>query len=195
MRSLDQSTNFIAYFDYSLNTTICGDSDKTICPGPNNQTCCDNHQGITEINYYNQDAIPTNSTNPAALSSYYAAGDYISTSSSSSSTSPSSASPSSASPSSKASHSANPSSSPASGLSGGSKAGIGIGVALGAVSVAAALLYLFYRHKQNSRGQHGQGDGHRELEHMLSDVKQSGRTDLDSVHMSDTSQRPYEMPS
>lgn len=169
MHPLDQSANFIAYFDYSLNTTICDDSDKTICPGPNNQSCCDNHQGITEINYYNQDAIPTNTTNLAALSSYYAAGDYSSTFSSSSS---SSTSPSSASPSLKASPSAKPSSSPASGLSGGSKAGIGIGVALGAVAVAAALLYLFYRHKQNIRAQHGQGHGHRELEHMLSDVKQ-----------------------
>lgn len=171
MHPLDQSANFIAYFDYSLNTTICDDNDKTICPSPNNQSCCDNHQGITEINYYNQDAIPTNTTNLAALSSYYAAGDYSSTFSSSSSSS-SSTSPSSASPSSKASPSAKPSSSPASGLSGGSKAGVGIGVALGAVAVAAALLYLFYRHKQNIRAQHGQGHGHRELEHMLSDVKQ-----------------------
>ena len=192
MRPIDQSANSFAYFDYSLNTTICVGSDRTLCPGPNNQTCCDNHQGITEINYYNQDALPTVTTDLAALSSYYAAGDYTSTSSSSSS---SSTSPSSASPSLKASNSANPSSSPASGLSGGSKAGIGVGVALGAVAVAAALLYLFYRHKQNIRTQHRQGDGPRELDYMLSDVKQSGRTDMDGVLIRDTPQSPYEMPS
>ena len=48
-------------FDYKLNTTIC--DDGTICPhnffSSSNSTCCDNHQGIQEINYSNNAFLPT----------------------------------------------------------------------------------------------------------------------------------------
>lgn len=48
-------------FDYKLNTTIC--DDGTVCPrndfAASNDTCCDQHQGITEINYHNEAVIPS----------------------------------------------------------------------------------------------------------------------------------------
>lgn len=49
------------HFDYKLNTTIC--PDATVCPQnffstADNTTCCDNHQGKTEINYHNDAVIP-----------------------------------------------------------------------------------------------------------------------------------------
>ena len=60
------TTNF-DHFNYTLNTTEC--SDGTICPFPNNQTCCFNHDGIEEVDYDNLDVVPTAAT---ALNTYYA---------------------------------------------------------------------------------------------------------------------------
>ena len=65
------------YFNYTLNTTRC--ADNTLCPYANNQTCCDKGQGIVEIDYHNNEAMPSGSSDLlAALSTYYEAGVYLS---------------------------------------------------------------------------------------------------------------------
>ncbi|KAL8954581.1 MAG: hypothetical protein Q9193_007188, partial [Seirophora villosa] len=135
----NQTTKGYDDFDYKLNTTIC--DDGTVCPHNNfaasNDTCCDQHQGITEISYHNDAVIPLAATD---MSDYYSsAGFTIPTdgvyrapySTASTATSPSvpAAAAASTSPASlPTSSGAQP---PSPGLSSGAKAGIGIGVALG----------------------------------------------------------------
>ncbi|CAL8574647.1 hypothetical protein XPA_000602 [Xanthoria parietina] len=161
-----------ANFDYNKNTTRCRDtSPQTLCPvnyffnnpdnatsvNTSNDTCCDNSQGIIEINYRNIAPLPEAS---ADLSSYYARAGYtiptdgiykpaITSSTSTSSTSATAAtgtttsaatSPSALSPSDPA---------PSPGLSTGAKAGIGIGAAAGILAVAGALIFLFIRRRKN----------------------------------------------
>ena len=48
-------------------------SDGTICPFPKNQTCSDKHQGITEINYHNDNPLPSHEAN---LAIHYSAAGY-----------------------------------------------------------------------------------------------------------------------
>ena len=54
-------------FDFSSNTTICGDG--TICPNPGNQTCCANHQGVTLIQYRHSDIFSRQITDSATYHS------------------------------------------------------------------------------------------------------------------------------
>lgn len=143
-------------FNYTLNTTIC--SDGTICPFPNNQTCCNNGQGIHEINFHNDNILP----NAAAdLSTYYAAGvytDFLSTQTSSLQSTSFTAISTTATTSSvmatpthtaaSASPTASTSISPS--LSTGTKAGIGVGTAIGACIIGALLYLLFLRKGKRS---------------------------------------------
>lgn len=70
---LDKSTAALNFdhFKYSLNTTSC--PDNTICPGPQNQSCCDAKKGKKEIDFGNNAIIPTAMKD---LSSYYKAAGY-----------------------------------------------------------------------------------------------------------------------
>lgn len=70
---LDKSTasrNF-DHFNSKLNTTEC--PDKTVCPGPQNQSCCNAKKGKKEINFGNNAIIPTAMKD---LISYYNAAGY-----------------------------------------------------------------------------------------------------------------------
>lgn len=70
---LDKSTAAVNFdhFKYSLNTTSC--PDKTICPGPKNQSCCDAKKGRKEIDFGNTAEIPKELKD---LRSYYEAAGY-----------------------------------------------------------------------------------------------------------------------
>lgn len=141
-------------FDYSKNTTIC--DDLTICPGPNNKTCCDSQGGKSEINFHNIATIPSAII---SLSTYYSQGGYAFTCdefiSSLATTTPVS-SPSSPSPTSISI--ANSLSTPIattaatggiSGPSAGAKGGIATGVIVG-VAIIASLGFLLYKQRQKT---------------------------------------------
>lgn len=70
---LDKSTAALNFdhFKFSLNTTSC--PDNTICPGPQNQSCCDAKKGKKEIDFDNNAIIPKEMKD---LSSYYEAAGY-----------------------------------------------------------------------------------------------------------------------
>lgn len=90
---LDKSTAALNFdhFKYSLNTTSC--PDNTICPGPQNQSCCDAQKGKKEVDFDNNAMIPKDMKD---LTSYYQAAGYtIPSRAAESSTSESSASGSS----------------------------------------------------------------------------------------------------
>ncbi|KAL8698534.1 MAG: hypothetical protein Q9201_006518 [Fulgogasparrea decipioides] len=156
----NQTTNY-DHFNYTLNTTIC--SDATVCPNnffsTNNETCCDNHQGKTEVNYHNNAKIPDAA---ADLADYYASAGYTvptngvyktatyptltattrltATSATSATTTPT-ATGSPASPSTT--------SMPSPGLGSGAKAGIGIGAAIGALAITGIAVFLWMRRRRN----------------------------------------------
>ncbi|KAM0803702.1 hypothetical protein BDR22DRAFT_960777 [Usnea florida] len=162
-------------FDYTLNTTKC--DTGTFCPQANNETCCFNHQGITEIIYhYNSSPLPTDA---ASLSAFYAANDYqvatvtsrladtplttvVSLSNGGFKTEimapPSTSTPALVSPTNPAAASSTPSNKlttdqdpPPSGLKSSAKAGIGVGVAVGGVSLAGIMLYILMRRQRRQR--------------------------------------------
>ncbi|KAL8674293.1 MAG: hypothetical protein Q9168_001286 [Polycauliona sp. 1 TL-2023] len=153
------------FFDYGQNTTRCTNTNpQTLCPNNNfaksNNTCCNDHEGIEEINYLNNKPLPTAK---ADLSSYYADagltiptdGVYKAVGATSTSGSPSSAA-TGAITAAPAQKSATPppsdQSDTSSGLSTGAKAGIGIGVALGVLALAgAAIFFFFFMRKRKSR--------------------------------------------
>ena len=58
-------------FSFTLDTTDCGDG--TYCPNADNQTCCDDQQGVEEIDYRGNQPLPTMA---ALLSSYYSSNNY-----------------------------------------------------------------------------------------------------------------------
>ena len=159
------------HFSYANNVTIC--DDGTVCPNPNNQTCCTKHQGRTELNYQNPARLPESVT---GLASYYSQAGYtipgssatasvklhaaqsssVPTSATQSSTS-SSSTPTQPSAAATSSHtSAKQTLSPApssSGLSTGAKAGIGVGVAVAAMICAtAAFIFWIRRRKTTDNG-------------------------------------------
>ncbi|KAL8637251.1 MAG: hypothetical protein Q9228_005460 [Teloschistes exilis] len=156
------------HFDYKLNTTIC--SDATVCPKndfslSDNSTCCDNHQGKTEINYHNNAVIPKASTD---LSEYYASAGYTiptngvyKTATSSTLTATTRSSPTSAAGAITTPTSAStptPSPTPASsGLSSGAKAGIGVGAAVAVIALIAIATFLWLRRKRHLRKAHTAG--------------------------------------
>ncbi|KAI4219087.1 MAG: hypothetical protein L6R36_007726 [Xanthoria steineri] len=158
------------YFDYEQNTTRCKDtSPQTLCPNnfysASNNTCCDKSQGIVEINYHNEEAMPKTS---ADLSSYYALAGYtvptdgiyqtvITSSTSTSSTSATTATGTTTSATTGPSAVYSPDPTPSPDLSNGAKAGIGVGAAAGILAVAGALIFLFMRRRKslkNSQQQH-----------------------------------------
>ncbi|KAI4193996.1 MAG: hypothetical protein LQ348_002719 [Seirophora lacunosa] len=143
-------------FDYKLNTTIC--DDGTVCPHNNfaasNDTCCDQHQGITEINYHNDAVIPHVA---AYMSDYYSSAGYTiptdgvykaPSSTASTATNPSvpATAAASTSPASLPTSSGAPPPSP--GLSSGAKAGIGIGVALGVFLLVGLAAFFWMRRRK-----------------------------------------------
>lgn len=162
------------HFSYANNVTIC--DDGTLCPNPNNETCCKKHQGRTELNYHNRARLPESVT---GLASYYAQAGYtipgasatpsvelhaarsspVPTSAAHSSSPPSStgsgnASSTPASPAAKQSLNPLPSSS---GLSAGAKAGMGVGIGVAAM-ICATVAFIFYlrrRKHQKSEALHG----------------------------------------
>ncbi|KAL8924730.1 MAG: hypothetical protein Q9172_002548 [Xanthocarpia lactea] len=152
-------------FDYDLNVTRCTDT-RTLCPNNNfstsNETCCERNQGITEINYQNNEPLPAAK---ADLSSYYAlAGLTIptdgvyrtatATTSTSATTTSSSTSSSPTTTITSGPTSAGPDPTPtpsSSGLSTGAKAGIGAGAAAGVLIVAAAAIFLWMRRRRTLR--------------------------------------------
>ncbi|CAL8578007.1 hypothetical protein XPA_003809 [Xanthoria parietina] len=151
-----------AKFDYDRNITRCTNTNpQTLCPNNrfsrSNNTCCEENEGITEINYQNNEPLPTAK---ADLSSYYALAGYTiptdgvykkasatSTSSSSTATADSATTSAAAGPSAAPS----PESDPSSGLSTGAKAGIGIGVAAAVLILAGAGVFLWMRRRKTVR--------------------------------------------
>ncbi|KAL8858386.1 MAG: hypothetical protein Q9178_005067 [Gyalolechia marmorata] len=148
-------------FDYDLNVTRCTDT-RTLCPNNNfsasNETCCERNQGITEINYQNNEPLPAAK---ADLSSYYAlAGLTIptdgvyktATATTSTFTAATSSSPSTSPTTTVArpntSTDPSPPPTPSSGLSTGAKAGIGAGAAVGVLIIAAAAIFLWIRRRR-----------------------------------------------
>ncbi|KAI4256819.1 MAG: hypothetical protein L6R42_006010 [Xanthoria sp. 1 TBL-2021] len=152
----------LAEFDYDLNVTRCTNTNpQTLCPNnrfsKSNNTCCENNEGITEINYQNNERLPTAK---AGLSSYYALAGYTiptdgvyktataaSTSSSSTATADSTTTSAAAGPSAVSS----PEPAPSSGLSTGAKAGIGVGIAAAVLILAAAGIFLWMRRRRTVR--------------------------------------------
>lgn len=153
---LGNVTDNFDHFNYQLNVTIC--SDSTICPNPRNQSCCDQGQGRTEINYHNNAVMPSVF---ADLSSYYALAGFtipVSTSSSTRSTSLAAQTPSSpvivtVVTTSLSSTSLPPPEPSSSGLSPGAKTGIGVGIGVGAaiLGVLLLILYMLYRRRNTQR--------------------------------------------
>ncbi|KAL9611351.1 MAG: hypothetical protein Q9167_004000 [Letrouitia subvulpina] len=164
------------HFDYGLNTTIC--SDATVCPKNDyatfdNTTCCENNEGKVEINFHNNEPLPTAA---ADLEDYYARagktiptdGHYVTAGSTAAVTETTrSAAPSLAPATSTTSLPLSiittPTSTPSpntssSGLSGGAKAGIAIGAVGGAVAVGTALFFivLYGRRKRAKNKRSGQ---------------------------------------
>ncbi|KAL8718650.1 MAG: hypothetical protein Q9181_008174, partial [Wetmoreana brouardii] len=151
-------------FSYALNTTICGDA--TVCPKnffstSENKTCCDKHQGKTEIDYHNPARIPNDYTD---LPEYYAAGGYTMTTgrehstgnasirsaaATSADTISSLAKPSFVTVTAPASvvSSVTPSLSPR--LSVDAKAGIGAGASVGALAIISFAVTLWIRHRRH----------------------------------------------
>ena len=153
------------HFSYANNVTIC--DDGTVCPNPNNETCCTKHKGRTETNYHNQARLPESVT---GLASYYAQAGYtipgasttplVEVHAAQSSSVPSSATQSSTSSlsssvvkttqqsasvttSTAAEQTLISSVSTSSGLSAGAKAGIGVGVGVAAM-ICATIAFVFY---------------------------------------------------
>ncbi|KAL2041785.1 hypothetical protein N7G274_005569 [Stereocaulon virgatum] len=194
------------HFSYARNTTQC--NDGTICPFPNNQTCCDNKQGITEITYHNLRALPSSPRNlAAALSTYYEGGAYSTvgppTSASSTTLSlsvTSAVSSTSTSPESITSSPPPPASSSSSGLGVGSKAAIGVGGAVAIGTLGATLVYLLRRHRQGSsfRKRHEMPAGATVVDYktvaQALPPMQIRRSELDSAYMSGTPENRQELP-
>lgn len=168
---LDKSTAALNFdhFKYSLNTTSC--PDNTICPGPQNQSCCDAQKGKKEIDFDNNAIIPKEMKD---LSSYYKAAGYTipsraaesSTSGSSRSGSTAQRTPSSLllsstqdidpsiSTSTSVSRPSSISSDQASGGSGlsiSAKAIVGAAASIAALSLLVSCLYLIHRHRLKYR--------------------------------------------
>ncbi|CAO1602566.1 hypothetical protein XANCAGTX0491_006174 [Xanthoria calcicola] len=122
-----------AEFDYDLNVTRCTNPNpQTLCPNNrfsrSNNTCCEENEGITEINYQNNEPLPT------------AKADLSSTANSA--TTSAAAGPSAA---------PSPESDPSSGLGTGAKAGIGVGVAAAVLILAGAGVFLWMRRRKTVR--------------------------------------------
>lgn len=165
------------HFSYTNNVTIC--DDGTVCPNPNNQTCCTKHQGRTELNYHNLARLPESVT---GLASYYSQAGYTIPGSSAtasvkahaaqSSSVPTSATqlstslstltqPSAAatSPHDSAKQTLSPAPS-SSGLSTGAKAGIGVGVAVAAM-ICATVAFAFWIRRRNRTDKEPRGGSHK----------------------------------
>ncbi|KAL8731653.1 MAG: hypothetical protein Q9181_004240 [Wetmoreana brouardii] len=144
-----------------LNTTIC--SDATVCPNnffsTNNNTCCDNHQGKTEVNYHNNARIPDA---VADLTDYYASAGYTvptdgvyktatyPTLTATTRSTAALATGATTTPTATGSPaSASATSTPSSGLGSGAKAGIGIGAAVGALAIIGIGVFLWMRRRRN----------------------------------------------
>ncbi|KAL9045195.1 MAG: hypothetical protein Q9214_001731, partial [Letrouitia sp. 1 TL-2023] len=159
------TTNY-DHFSYALNITIC--SDATVCPKNDyatfdNTTCCDNNEGRVEINFHNNEPLPTEASD---LDSYYArAGKTIPTESArstavvtdttrSAAPSPAPATSTISSPlsivtTSTDTPSPNP---PSSDLSGGAIAGIVVGAVIGSLAVGIAIFFIFvYRRRRGAK--------------------------------------------
>ncbi|KAI4241575.1 MAG: hypothetical protein LQ352_007420 [Teloschistes flavicans] len=150
------------HFDYKLNTTIC--PDATVCPQnffstADNTTCCDNHQGKTEINYHNDAVIPIAASD---LPDYYASAGYTiptngvyqtatySTFTATTRSSPISAAGATTTPTQPSTPT--PSPTPAtSSLSSGAKAGIGVGAAVAVIALIGIAIFLWMRRKKHLR--------------------------------------------
>lgn len=151
---LDKSTAALNFdhFKYSLNTTSC--LDNTICPGPQNQSCCDAKNGKKEIDFGNNAIIPTQMKD---LSSYYEAAGYTipsRTAESSTSGSTAQSTPSSSITTVSTSTSVSrPSSIPSggSGLSTSAKAIVGAAASIVALLLLVSCLYLIRRHRLKHR--------------------------------------------
>lgn len=158
---LDKSTAALNFdhFKYSLNTTSC--LDNTICPGPQNQSCCDAKNGKKEIDFGNNAIIPTQMKD---LSSYYEAAGYTipsRTAESSTSGSTAQSTPSSSITTVSTSTSVSrPSSMPSngrdqpsggSGLSTSAKAIVGAAASIVALLLLVSCLYLIRRHRLKHR--------------------------------------------
>ena len=172
------------YFDYEKNTTRCRDtSPQTLCPNnfysASNNTCCDESQGIVEINYHNEEPMPKTSADlscihPRSVSltgtcssftdlislAYYALAGYTVPTSSiytpaMTSSTPTSSTSATAATGTTTSAATSPSAlspsdpAPSPGLSTGAKAGIGVGAAAGILAVAGALILLFMRRRKS----------------------------------------------
>lgn len=145
------------HFSYKLNVTIC--QDGTICPFPNNQTCCNAGGGKPDINFHNAAFLPTAVND---LVSYYElAGTAVPTTSKNPVVNnPGSSSPAvtphtstlSQSPSNSTNLSSCHSPTPStlhSGLGDSAKIGLGIGIGVGASLVLH--LFLFFRRRRLRR--------------------------------------------
>ncbi|KAI4163046.1 MAG: hypothetical protein LQ342_003364 [Letrouitia transgressa] len=172
-RVVDVANTTINYdhFSYALNITIC--SDATVCPKNDyatfdNTTCCDNNEGKVEINFHNNEPLPTAASD---LEDYYARagktiptdGNYVTGSPGSTaavtdttrSTAPILAPATSTTSSllsivttSTVTPSPNP---PSSDLSGGAKAGIAVGAVIGALAVGATIFFFVYRRRRGPK--------------------------------------------
>ena len=149
-------------FDFNR-VTNC--SDDTFCPNPNNQSCCDNNQGVVWIFYSNNAHIPND------LSTYYANAGYSISTTASASAIPTStrlaittnASPTSStvmmtsqistSSAAKTSPSSTSSSSTSSGgLSSRASAGVGVASTLGVLLLLGLALILFIHKRRRKNG-------------------------------------------
>ncbi|KAL8706625.1 MAG: hypothetical protein Q9201_000372 [Fulgogasparrea decipioides] len=153
-------------FNYTLNTTFCGDG--AVCPNnffstSKNKTCCDNHQGKTEVDYHNPAQIPKDYTD---LPEYYAAAGYRMPTSREHSTGTASIRSSAATSAAINSPPAKPSfvtvTAPALGspsvtpslsssLSVNAKAGIGVGTSVGALAIISFAITLWIRRRRYRR--------------------------------------------
>ncbi|KAL8717093.1 MAG: hypothetical protein Q9181_008360, partial [Wetmoreana brouardii] len=132
------------------NFTIC--DDNTFCPidpsSPvSSETCCNNHEGMTEISYHNLGVIPTAAS--ALPDGVYktATSSAATTSSTSASIGTATSSPTTTGISSLPS--ATSTSTPSSGLGGGAKAGIGAGIALGVIAITGIAIFIWKRGRRN----------------------------------------------
>lgn len=171
----------LAEFDYDLNVTRCTNTNpQTLCPNnrfsKSNNTCCENNEGITEINYQNNERLPTakaglscvysieiflvvtcsSNTNITFLAYYALAGYTIptdgvyktATAASTSSSSTTTAESATTSAAAGPSALSSPEPDPSSGLSTGAKAGIGVGIAAAVLILAAAGIFLWMRRRK-----------------------------------------------
>lgn len=196
------SANF-DHFTYA-NVTVCGDA--TVCPFPNNRTCCDQGKGRAEINFHNDAVIPSALSQ---LSPYYTLAGYsiaASTTGGSSETSPGRSTSPAGAPSSRTfSTGASPigistqntsatrtsaakATDVSPGISHGGKIGLGVGIGIGAAILISTVFFFCRRHRK-----HAKSDGTPQMEGITPKLMttsvmvvelhgESMKPELDSAH-------------